>query len=146
MNINELNQLIPDPYREVSVPETFLFYRNGAVFPVSGQYIAGNNDFLFKYTKTNGVVDIQEVKPSDLPYTAYSAEDWVRKYFTSLEVLALMRLEQNILIQGKQLGPKMLACKTWLEAMLVAAPSNSFDPAPYSYIEASEEAKITLES
>lgn len=146
MNINELNQLIPDPYRAVSVPETFLFYRNGTVFPISGRYIADNNDFLFKYSKTNGVVDIQEIKPSDLPNTVYSAEDWVRKYFTSLEVLALMRLEQNIIMQGKQLGPKMLACKTWLEAMLVAAPSNSFDPALYSYIEASDEAKITLES
>jgi hypothetical protein len=146
MNINELNQLIPDPYRALSVPETFLYYRDGAVFPISGQYIADSNDYLFKYTKTNGTVDIQEVKASDLPYTAYSAEDWVRKYFTSLEVLALMRLEQNILMQGKQLGPKMLASKIWLETMLIAQPSNSFDPAPHSYIEASDEAKITLEN
>ena len=146
MNINELNQLIPDPYRAVNVSETFLYYRDGAVFPVSGQYIAGSNDYLFKYTKTNGTVDIQEIKASDLPYTVYSAEDWVRKYFTSLEVLALMRLEQNILMQGKELGTKMISCKLWLESMLISQPSSSFNPPQYSYIEASEEAKIVLES
>jgi len=80
------------------------------------------------------------------PAPVYTAEDWVRKYFTSLEVVALMRLEQNILQQGKTLGPKMLACKQWLESMMFAQPSSSFIPSPYSYTETSLEAIGTLSS
>lgn len=146
MNINELNQLIPDPYREVSVPETFLYYRNGTVFPISGQYISEDGDFLFKYSKNNGTVEIQEAKPLDVPQTIYTAEEWVQKYFSSMEVIALTRLEQSILLQGKTLGPKMQAVKQWLESMMFAAPSNNFSSAPYTYSETSMEAAITLAS
>ena len=74
----------------------------------------------------------------------YTAEDWVKKYFTSLEVVALIRLEQNILQQGKTLGPKMLACKQWLETMMFAQSSTNFLPAPYTYAEASMEAIQTI--
>lgn len=79
--------------------------------------------------------------PSDPIYTA---EQWVQHYFTSMEIIALMRLEQSILIQGKILGPKMQATKQWLEAMMVEGPSTSFTPSPYNYSETSLEATDTL--
>ena len=146
MNINQLNQLIPDPYRAVNVSETFLYYRNENVYPISGAYIAQDGDFLFKYKKTNGMVEIEEVKSKDLPQTVITAEDWVQRYFTNLEVIALMRLEQAILSSGKLLGPKMEASKQWLEGMMFAQPSNNFPSAPYSYAEISAEASGILQS
>jgi hypothetical protein len=76
----------------------------------------------------------------------YTAEEWVQDYFSSLEIIALTRLEQSILQQGKTLGPKMQACKEWLEAMMFAQPSSAFPPAPYTYSEASIEAASTLNS
>lgn len=74
----------------------------------------------------------------------YTAEEWVQQYFSNLEVIALMRLEQGILSQGKMLGPKMTACKQWLEGMMFTQPSSSFLAAPYSYSETSAEAAQTL--
>jgi len=76
----------------------------------------------------------------------YAAEEWVQNYFSSLEIIALTRLEQSILQQGKTLGLKMQACKEWLEAMMFAQPSSAFQPAPYTYSEASIEAASTLNS
>lgn len=140
MNISELYQLIPSPYREVSVPETFMYHRSGQVFPITGEYIPQINDYIFKYVKNCGVVNIEEIKSSDLPNAIYTPEQWVNKYFTNLEVIALMRLEQNILSQNKNLGPKMQASKEWLENMLFAQPSNNFIEPPYTYIEVSNEA------
>lgn len=144
MNIQDLNQLIPPPYREVSVPETFMYYRSGQVFVITSEYIPQKNDYIFKYIKNNGVVNIEEAKSSDVPNNVYTPEEWVQKYFTNLEVLALMRLEQNFMLQGKNLGPKMLASKQWLENMLFTQPSNNFNPAPFSYLEISQEAEQTL--
>lgn len=144
MNINNINQLIPDPYREVSVPETFMYYRSGQVFPITGEYIAQNGDFTFKFKKTNGVVEIKEVKNNEIPGSLYTPEEWVQKYFTNLEVIALIRLEQSILLQGKNLGQKMETSKQWLEQMMFASPSNNFSPAPYSYKEISEESNQIL--
>lgn len=140
MNISELNQLIPPPYREVSVPETFMYYRSGQVFPITDEYIFEKNDFIFIYSKNNGLIDIKEIKITDLPNRLYTAEEWVNKYFTNLEVTALIRLEQSIILQNKVLGPKMIAVKQWLENMLFAMPSNNFPPSPYTYLETSNEA------
>ena len=85
------------------------------------------------------------IPPPPTPYVpTYTAEEWVQNYFSSLEIIALTRLEQSILQQGKALGPKMQACKEWLEAMMFAQPSSSFLPAPYTYSEASIEAASTL--
>jgi len=81
------------------------------------------------------------IMPSDPIYTA---EQWVRQYFTSMEVIALMRLEQSILLQGKIVGPKMQATKQWLEGMMLEQPSTSFSPSPYNYSETSLEAINTL--
>jgi hypothetical protein len=88
--------------------------------------------------------EIESVELSETNIEAFTAEDWVSKYFTNLEVIAMMRLEQAILSQGKTLGPKMEASKQWLEAMMFAQPSNAFLPAPYTYTEASAEAALTL--
>lgn len=81
-----------------------------------------------------------------IPTNLISPEVWVGQHFTSLEVIALMRLEQAILSQGKTLGPKMEASKQWLEAMMFAQPSISFPVAPFSYAETSAEAAQTLTS
>jgi hypothetical protein len=78
--------------------------------------------------------------------TIYTAEQWVQNYYSSLEIIALTRLEQNILQQGKILGPKMQACKEWLEDMMFAQPSSNFNSAPYAYGEASIEAVSALNS
>jgi hypothetical protein len=80
----------------------------------------------------------------NLTLPTYTAEEWVGKYFTNLEVIALMRLEQAILSQGKTLGPKMEASKQWLEAMMFAQSSSSFPSAPFTYAETSGEAAQTL--
>jgi hypothetical protein len=82
----------------------------------------------------------------DVPIPLYTAEEWVGQYFSNLEVIALMRLEQAILFQGKTLGTKMEASKQWLEGMMFAQPSSSFLVAPFSYTETSAEAAETLSS
>jgi len=81
-----------------------------------------------------------------IPTLLISPEEWVGQYFTNLEVIALMRLEQAILLQGKTLGPKMGASKQWLEGMMFAQPSDNFLAAPFSYAETSAEAAETLSS
>jgi hypothetical protein len=85
-----------------------------------------------------------EIEAIQLPVDIFTAEQWVQKYFSSLEIIALTRLEQSILHQGKTLGAKMQACKGWLETMMFAQPSDSFLPSPYTYSEASAEAAQTL--
>jgi hypothetical protein len=80
------------------------------------------------------------------PSPIYTPEEWVGQYFTNLEVIALMRLEQAIISQGKTLGPKMETSKQWLESMMFAQPSNNFPAAPFSYAETSGEAAQTLSS
>jgi hypothetical protein len=89
----------------------------------------------------------EEIEAVQLPVETpeiFTSEQWVQKYFSSLEIIALTRLEQSILQQSKVLGPKMQACKEWLEAMMFAQPSIFFLPAPYTYTEASAEAAQTL--
>jgi hypothetical protein len=140
MNINELNKLIPSPYRDVNVPETLMYFRSGEVFPITEGYVPENQDFVFTYSKNNGLVDIKETKTVNIPNRMYTPEEWVNKYFTNLQVIALMRLEQNILSQNKSLGPKMQAVKLWLENMLFAIPSNNFPDPPFTYVEISNEA------
>ena len=144
MNIQELNQLIPNEYRTLNVPETFMYYRSGEVFPITGEYISQNDDFIFKYIKNNGVLNIEQIKSSNLPNAIYTSEEWVQKYFTNLEIIAMMRLEQAILSQNKNLGPKMQASKEWFENMLFAQPSNNFETPPYTYIEMNNEASQVL--
>jgi hypothetical protein len=80
------------------------------------------------------------------PSPICTPEEWVGQYFTNLEVIALMRLEQAIISQGKTLGPKMETSKQWLEGMMFAQPSSSFPVAPFSYTETSAEAAETLSS
>lgn len=103
-----------------------------------------------QFLKTTEIIDINNrlvIKGWEIiqiPTLLISPEEWVGQYFTNLEVIALMRLEQAILLQGKALGPKMTACKQWLESMMLAQPSNSFPASPYSYYETSAEAAQTL--
>jgi hypothetical protein len=80
-------------------------------------------------------VDTSYVIPSPpTPYVeTFTAEQLVAKYFSAYQIAALQRLEMALMQAGKPLGPKMTACKQWLETVMlgwamnpVAAPAASF--------------------
>ena len=145
MNISNLNQLIPSEFlTQLNVNNKFFYFRDGVVQEINENYIPSLKDYLFKYNKINGMVQIEPINLSDLPNPVYTAEEWVNKFYTNLEVIALVRLEQTILSQNKFLGPKMLAVKQWLESMLFASPSSNFPAAPFTYLETSNEAAQTI--
>lgn len=84
-------------------------------------------------------------------YYGSTGEEWVNNHLSSLEIIALQRLEFNILNAGKVLPPKMLAMKNWLENILILSSSSpglkiDWDEPPYSYQEAAQEAAQTLSS
>jgi hypothetical protein len=88
---------------------------------------------------------VEEVVPT------YTAEQIVSQYFSAYQIAALSRLEMALAQAGKPLGPKMSACKTWLESVMlgwamnpVAAPSASFGQPQASFAEASAEAVTDL--
>jgi hypothetical protein len=120
--------------------------RGGLVGPLQKWNIV--NDKIVWWDASLGEKPTQEeIEAVQLPVETpeiFTSEQWVQKYFSSLEIIALTRLEQSILQQSKVLGPKMQACKEWLEAMMFAQPSIFFLPAPYTYTEASAEAAQTL--
>jgi hypothetical protein len=85
------------------------------------------------------------------PLPTMTAEEAVAQYFSPYQTLALQRFEMALMQAGKPLGPKMSACKTWLESVMlgwamnpVAAPSASFGSPAASFEEASAEAVTDL--
>jgi hypothetical protein len=56
-----------------------------------------------------------------------TAEQAVSVYFSPYQTLALQRFEMALLQAGKPLGPKMTACKTWLETVMLGW---ALDPTP----------------
>jgi hypothetical protein len=85
------------------------------------------------------------------PVATMTAEEAVSQYFSPYQTLALQRFEMALLQAGKPLGPKMTACKTWLESVMlgwamnpVAAPAASFGQPAASFEEASAEAVTDL--
>jgi hypothetical protein len=105
--------------------------------PVSGQYII--------YLNNNN----EEITRED--YYGSTGEEWVNRHLTSLEIIALQRLEFNILNSGKILPPKITAMKNWLENILVISSTNpglktNWDLPPFTYAEASQEAVNVLNS
>jgi hypothetical protein len=81
-----------------------------------------------------------------------TAEEAVSQYFSPYQTLALQRFEMALLQAGKPLGPKMTACKQWLETVMlgwamnpVAAPSASFGSPAATFEEASAEAVQNLQ-
>jgi hypothetical protein len=80
-----------------------------------------------------------------------TAEQAVAQYFSPYQTLALQRLEMALMQAGKPLGPKMTACKQWLETVMLSwaasptpAPAESFGQPQATFAEASGEAVADL--
>ncbi len=94
------------------------------------------------------------IPPPPVPFVeTFTAEQAVSQYFSPYQTLALQRFEMALLQAAKPLGPKMTACKTWLESVMlgwamnpVAAPSASFGSPAATFEEASAEAVTDLSS
>jgi hypothetical protein len=85
------------------------------------------------------------------PVELVTAEQAVSQFFSPYQTLALQRFEMALMQAGKPLGPKMSACKTWLESVMlawamnpVAAPAASFGSPAATFEEASAEAVADL--
>jgi hypothetical protein len=78
-----------------------------------------------------------------------TAEQAVSAHFSPYQTLALQRFEMALLQAGKPLGPKMTACKTWLETVMLGwaldpTPKESFGSPAATFEEASAEAVADL--
>jgi hypothetical protein len=87
------------------------------------------------------------------PVALIDAETAVSAFFTPYQTLALQRLEMALIQAGKPLGMKMLACKQWLESVMlgwalnpVVAPASVYGQPSATFEEASSEAVISLQS
>ena len=96
-------------------------------------------------------VQRQWVAGTPAPLPTITAEQAVSQYFSPYQTLALQRFEMALLQAGKPLGPKMTACKTWLESVMLAwamnptpAPAASFGSPAATFEEASAEAVADL--
>ncbi len=85
------------------------------------------------------------------PVALVTAEEAVSQYFSPYQTLALQRFEMALLQAGKPLGPKMTACKQWLETVMLSwaasptpAPAESFGQPQATFAEASGEAVADL--
>jgi hypothetical protein len=92
------------------------------------------------------------IPPPPVPFVeTFTAEQVVAKYFSAYQIAALQRLEMALLQAGKPLGPKMTACKQWLESVMLGwaldpTPKESFGQPAASFEEASAEAVTDLAS
>ena len=99
-------------------------------------------------------IDLATLPPAPEPEAEpITAEAAVSQYFSSYQIAALQRLEMALMQAGKPLGPKMSACKTWLESVMlgwamnpVAAPAAAFGVPSVSFEAASAEAVAGLQS
>lgn len=141
MNIQELNQLIPNPYREVNVPEAFLYYRSGIVSGISNFYSPENADFIFKYSKTGGVVSIEEISYNNLPQAFYTAEQWLDKNgIGGSRQPTLLYLKQSLLAAGKT-SNELNLLENYLQTILGMyaidpSPKNNWPNPPVTFEEA----------
>jgi hypothetical protein len=92
------------------------------------------------------------IPPPPVPFVeTFTAEQVVAKYFSAYQIAALQRFEMALMQAGKPLGPKMSACKQWLEGVMlgwamnpVAAPAASFGSPTATFEQASAEAVTDL--
>jgi hypothetical protein len=96
-------------------------------------------------------VERQWVEGTPAPLPTITAEQAVSQYFSPYQTLALQRFEMALLQAGKPLGPKMTACKQWLETVMLSwaasptpAPAESFGQPQATFAEASGEAVTDL--
>jgi hypothetical protein len=83
------------------------------------------------------------------PVALMTAEEAVSQYFSAYQIAALQRLEMALLQANKPLGPKMTACKQWLESVMLGwaldpTPKESFGSPAATFEEASAEAVADL--
>jgi hypothetical protein len=83
------------------------------------------------------------------PVATMTAEEAVSQYFSPYQTLALQRFEMALMQAGKPLGPKMSACKQWLESVMLGwaldpTPKESFGQPAATFEEASAEAVADL--
>jgi hypothetical protein len=75
-------------------------------------------------------IDLATLPPAPAPEAEQiTAEEWVERHLTSLQILSLQRLEMGLLTASKPLGSNMAALKGWLEGMMLA----SVDPTPRTF-------------
>jgi hypothetical protein len=93
-------------------------------------------------------IDLATLPPAPAPEAEpITAEQWVERHLTSLQILSLQRLEMALLTASKPLGSNMAALKGWLEGMMLASVDptpRTFDLPPCSYEAASAEAVTDL--
>jgi hypothetical protein len=99
-------------------------------------------------TSTGQIIEIID---DGTPDPTFTAEQIVSQYFSAYQIAALQELRMALAQAGKPLGPKMTACKTYLETVMlgwamnpVAAPAESFGSPAASFEEASAEAVTDL--
>jgi hypothetical protein len=55
----------------------------------------------------------------EMPVATVTAENAVSQYFSAYQIAALQELRMALAQAGKPLGPKMTACKQWLEGVML---------------------------
>jgi len=92
-------------------------------------------------------VERQWVAGTPAPVPTVTAEQAVSQYFSAYQIAALQELRMALMTAGKPLGPKMTACKEFLESVMLGwamnptpAPQESFGQPQASFEEASAEA------
>jgi len=85
------------------------------------------------------------------PVATITAEQAVSTYFSAYQIAALQELRMALMTAGKPLGPKMTACKEFLESVMLGwamnptpAPQESFGQPQATFEEASAEAVADL--
>jgi hypothetical protein len=94
-------------------------------------------------------VERQWVAGVPAPVPTMTAEEAVSQYFSPYQTLALQRFEMALMTAGKPLGPKMTACKQWLESVMLGwaldpTPKESFGSPAATFEQASAEAVADL--
>jgi hypothetical protein len=98
-------------------------------------------------------VERQWVAGTPAPVATFTAEQVVSQYFSAYQIAALQELRMALAQAGKPLGPKMTACKQWLESVMLGwamnptpAPAASYGQPGAAFEEASAEAVAALQS
>jgi hypothetical protein len=77
-------------------------------------------------TSTGQIIEIID---DGTPDPTFTAEQIVSQYFSAYQIAALQELRMALAQASKPLGPKMSACKTWLESVMLGWAMNP-TPAP----------------
>jgi len=124
-----------------------LLIHNGIVSDYTDELLPSGGQ-LVEYVRNEFSAKAIVVESNPAP-TTYTAEQWVSRFLTTLQVVGLQRLEMALITSGQALGPAMSAMKGWLEGILLAAsvnptPRNDWPAPPVTYEAASQEAALLL--